>query len=157
MSANSPSRRLVGYVFLLAAKTAPLMEAACRGHARGKFFERAPEKSAASARLRLPKTWRAPFLPIQNLKTRLAQERAKLSLKNPDSEAMDYNLKLAGRAASRRVAVGRHNWTFTTQTASANGPLPSTPPFCSADARWREWMRSGAGVPSSFSRGDPRQ
>ena len=134
------------------ASLRPFIEAACWSHARRKFFELATLKKApiaieavrridelfaiereinglsAAARLAERQKRSAPL--VENLKTWLTEERAKLSSKNPVAKAIDYSLKrwpamtlfltdgrvcLSNNAAERAlrgIAVGRHNWTF---------------------------------------------
>jgi transposase len=141
-----------GELYEAARKPAPIIEAACWSHARRKFFElatlrKAPtaieavrrideffaierEINGLSAPARLAERQKRSALLVENLKTWLTEERAKLSSKNLVAKAIDYSLKrwramtlfltdgrvcLSNNAAERAlrgVAVGRHNWTF---------------------------------------------
>jgi transposase len=141
-----------GELYNAARKPAPIIEAACWSHARRKFYELATLKKAPiaikavrridelfaiereinglSALTRLAKRQERSRPLVENLKTWLTEERAKLSSKNPVAKAIDYSLKrwpamalfladgrvcLSNNAAERAlrgIAVGRHNWTF---------------------------------------------
>jgi transposase len=141
-----------GELYDAARKPAPIIEAACWSRARRKFFELATLKKApvaieavrridelfaierkingVSAAARFTERHKRSAPLVENLKSWLTGERAKLSSKNPVAKAMDYSLKrwpamtlflTAGRVclsnsaaerALRGVAVGRHNWTF---------------------------------------------
>jgi len=104
-----------GELYDAAREPAPIIEAACWSHGRRKFFElavltKAPiaieavrridelfaierEINGLSASARLAERQKSSSLLVENLKTWLTEERAKLSSKNPVAKAIDYSLK----------------------------------------------------------------
>lgn len=129
-------------------KPGPLREAACRAHARRKFYElaelrkvpiaieRATNGLAADERRAHRRAHSATL--VADLEAWLRENRAKLSAKAPVAQAIDYMFKRwsafilflddgrvcisnnAAERAIRPIAVGRCNWTFAGSDAGGH-------------------------------------